>query len=138
MFLSATSKLVFSRSQSLQKRSQKICLYKVMADKFNSFSNTFWETYPNSWSKEDFNKLRVNILELLATIFISRIFGHNRFYSLCTFFSCESSSIGRNVGLSVCLSVCQSVRNEFYRSVMLLVVYIWCQYYCSLDYLIIP
>ena len=54
-------------------------------------------------------------------------------------FSCDSSSIGRNVGLSVgrsvgrsvCRSVCRSVGrsvpNEFYRSVMLLVVYICCQ-----------
>ena len=44
----------------------------------------------------------------------------------CTF-SCDSSSIGRNVSRSVC-------QQRFYRSVMLLVVYICSQYYCSLDY----
>ena len=31
-------------------------------------------------------------------------------------------------------SQCRSVPNEFYRSVMLLLVYICCYYYCSLDY----
>ena len=40
--------------------------------------------------------------------------------------------------MSVCLSdgqsVCLSVPNEFYSSVMLLVVYICCYSYCSLDY----
>ena len=36
--------------------------------------------------------------------------------------------------MSVGLSVCRSVPNEFYRSVMLLLVYICCYYYCSLDY----
>ena len=54
------------------------------------------------------------------------------------FFSCDSSSISHNVGRSVCLSVGRSVgrsvRNESYRSVILLVVYICCYYYCSLDY----
>ena len=55
-------------------------------------------------------------------------------------FSCDSSSIGHNVGLSVGLSVClsvglsvgPSVRNEFYGSVMLLIVYKCCCCYCSL------
>ena len=42
-----------------------------------------------------------------------------------------------SVGQSVCLSVCRSASNEFYRSVMLLVVYICCYYYCSLDHQII-
>ena len=35
---------------------------------------------------------------------------------------------------SQCRSVCRSVRNEFYRSVMLLIVYLSCFYCCSLDY----
>ena len=35
------------------------------------------------------------------------------------------------------MSVCRSASNEFYRSLMLLVVYICCYYYCSLDYQII-
>ena len=54
---------------------------------------------------------------------------------------CDSSSLSRNVGLSVgqyiCRSVCLSASNEFYRSDMLLVVNVCCQYYCSLDYQII-
>ena len=41
-------------------------------------------------------------------------------------FSCDSSSISRNVGRSVGLSVSRSVGNEFYRSVMLLLVYKCC------------
>ena len=45
-------------------------------------------------------------------------------------FSCDSSSISRNVGRSVGLSV----HNAFYRSVMLLTVYLSCFYCCSLDY----
>ena len=49
-------------------------------------------------------------------------------------FSCYRSSVSHNVGLYVCLSVCWSVRNEFYSSVMMLVVYICCYSYCSLDY----
>ena len=44
--------------------------------------------------------------------------------------SCDSSSISynvsRSIGLSVGLSVGLSASNEFYRSVMLLVVYISC------------
>ena len=64
-------------------------------------------------------------------------------------FSCDSSSIGSDVCQSVgrsicqsvcwfvCQSVCRSASNKFYRSFMLLVVYICCYYYCSLDYQII-
>ena len=37
-----------------------------------------------------------------------------------------------SVGLSVGLSVCLSVPNEFYRSVMLMLVYICCYYCCCL------
>ena len=44
-------------------------------------------------------------------------------------FSCDCSSISRNVGRSVYWSVGLSVRNEFYRSVMLLLVYECC--YCG-------
>ena len=51
-------------------------------------------------------------------------------YCYLSVFSCDSSSISGNIGMSVC----QSVRNEFYRSVMLLIVYICCFYCCSLDY----
>ena len=53
------------------------------------------------------------------------------------FFSCDSSSISCNVGRSVRLSVGRSASNEFYRSVMILVVFICCYNYCSLDYQII-
>ena len=49
-------------------------------------------------------------------------------------FSCDSSPIGHNVGLSVCRLVCLSVGNEFYGSVMLLVVHICCYSCCSLGY----
>ena len=57
----------------------------------------------------------------------------NLLYNRNNIFSCDSSSISRNVGLSVS----RSASNEFNRSVMLLVVYICCCYYCSLDYQII-
>ena len=42
-------------------------------------------------------------------------------------FRCDSSSINHNVGLLVGWSV----RNEFYSSVMLLVVYVCCYSYCN-------
>ena len=48
---------------------------------------------------------------------------------LCLFifpFSCNSSSISRNV--------CLSVQNEFCRNAMLLLVYLWYYYCCTLDY----
>ena len=60
--------------------------------------------------------------------------GSDRYFAKAILFSCDSSSITRNVGRSVCLSVGRSGSNEFYRSVMLLVMFICCYYYCSLDY----
>ena len=56
----------------------------------------------------------------------------NLYYSLNLVFSCDSSSISRNVGLSVCRSVCRSASDEFYRSFMLLLVYDCCYCCCSL------
>ena len=79
-------------------------------------------------------RLRINRSVGLITIYVSPVFIRLPVcLLLCTiiyrFFDFQSrarDSISHSVCRSVCWSVCLSASNEFYRSVMLLVVYICC------------
>ena len=68
---------------------------------------------------ENYNKASIRFIDWLLGSWINNTISAAEFNIV---FSCDSSSISRNVGLSVGLSA----SNEFYRSVMLLVVYLYC------------